>query len=535
MRAIWKRITNGATALVLVTGASAQTVTVDATLGAPDNVTTFNSLMLAIHSFQQAGSTTASSPGGIGVNHGNAAADIINILNTSPIEENVRIAPTATLTEQCTLDEPLTINGPGAIGGPAVAPSAAANAIVRVRDDAGNTDNDGFTIVQDVDITVNNVTFIPALTTPPGDDLVFLDRNLATPMATYTFNSCIFTVYDTSGLPVVNSKTDAQSNLNASVTTPAAALDDFITIQSANEALTCTFNDCVISQTTVGGSGTNRDGFVVFEGDNTTQNFNLNIDSSYITYVARYGLQLAGGSTANPPLSTYNITGDNVDAGPVAGLGGPTFICNNGYATEGRGMVDLSAANRRKIMNISHTIIANNLIRQMSLGGKNQLTLTDVLIQGPIPIVLEHDAVSVAKTWERVTWRIVGGSPLFGAVGNGVVLTIRDSIMAGVAGAGTGISVFGTGNMAIDVNFCGMPLNGPDALLAQGGTSGTVFGANIRGDSPHFLGTNPYAADFLDVDNPVYGTAGTGAGVLRGGATFVGGGVPVELSVFTAH
>ena len=70
--------------LLCISSAMAQTVTVDAANGSPNNTDTFNSIQMAIHSFQASGAVAASTDGsGVGVNHGNAAADVINILTSA--------------------------------------------------------------------------------------------------------------------------------------------------------------------------------------------------------------------------------------------------------------------------------------------------------------------------------------------------------------------------------------------------------------------------------------------------------------------
>ena len=81
-----------AASLCLTGVAAAQTVTVDANEASPDNVSTFDSLAVAISSFQASGPVTAATDGaGLGVNNGDGAANVINITSTAKLEEVLQL------------------------------------------------------------------------------------------------------------------------------------------------------------------------------------------------------------------------------------------------------------------------------------------------------------------------------------------------------------------------------------------------------------------------------------------------------------
>lgn len=506
--------------------AAAQTVTVDATNASPNNTTTFNSVMMAIHSFQASGKITASTDGsGVGLNHANAAANVINVLNTGIYDEVVRFDERVASTEQTVQDQDLTIQGPGA----GAAPSAANNAVIAIKDDGANSD-DGFEVRTGINLTIKNISFIPSWDAPPapsgGNDLVMPNpQTVGAATNNLTFKSCTITPYNASHLPVASSKAEAYVDQSANVATPATDLDDAVNINSAvnaNENLT--FEDCIIGQLKKLGDGSKgHDGIVLNEGNNTAgPGFQLNLNSTVITHCERMGWQIASGSTTNPSFSTYNVTGTSVTAGLATGLGGPTVIDDNGLTLTltNHGIADL-AGTARCVANFSNLIVANNFDRQMSMSAKSQLSLTDCLIQGRIPVVYQHDSASVSKTWQHVTLRRVGADSLFGAqAGATAVLTVRDAIFAG-DGSGTAIGVFGTGDMAIDVDFSATALSGPNALTARGGTTATTFGANVIDADPAFVSTDYTNSSFLDVSACAYTGKGTGGSNLRGGADFV--------------
>jgi hypothetical protein len=497
----------------LASVAWAQTVTVDVTNGAPNNTTTFNSLMMAIHSFQVSGKVTASTDGaGVGVNNANVAPNVINVLATGAVNEIVRIDERASSAEQCVLNQPITIQGPGA---GAVAPSAAANAIVSPQDDGAN-DDDGFEIRSDVDVTVNNITFIPSPTVPPGDDLVTVDKLTAgSTTSTVTFKSCVFTTYMAGNVPTVQSKSEALVDNRALITTPGpGAVDDlFDPFPDPGEAMIVNLIDCVLSHSTQDAG--NHDGIVEVGGlRNSEDGFIFNIQSSVISFCQRYGIQYAGGGggDATRQRNKLTVTGSNAAGGPVAGLGGPTVIHFNQ-----RG-IQAFTSNQAEVT-LSNVLVTSNTLRGLSMNSNTPMNMTDVIVSGPTPVVITNEATSPNTAITRCTFH--DGSGLYGDnVASGAVLTIRDSIFSG-AGS-TAVSVFSIGDMIVDVDNSATVLVGDHALAAQGGTTATTFGAGVITAAPLYASLDPLNASFLDVANCAYFTAATGGTPLRGGANFVG-------------
>jgi hypothetical protein len=471
----------------------------------------------------------------LGVNHGNAAPNVINIVSNAPISELVRITQLSAVVPT-TQDEALTINGPGAAAnsGVAVPASATNNAVVQPWGEVATTTEDMFIIATNVDLTFNNVTFCPPVPGAPvvnaGDDVLFIRRGSAGGPTNFTFNSCIVTVNQAGGLPWVNSKAEAIQDFGTlpAVTTVATSMDDGVTIQQGtDESLNVTFRNSIVSGTRALAGA--KDGFVIFEGGGTYNALhNFTFESSLITHMSRVGIQIAGGATNPQPPSNvvYNITGSFINGGPLPPflLGGPSVIAMNGSgaglaAGSMYGIVDLSGTSNRKVLNISQTIIAENVNRQLSLNGRSQISMEDVKIRGPVPFVYTHDALSVSKTWRRVTaQRIGGGSLLGGDLGSGAVLSIVDSIFLGPA-ATPAIGGFGDANIIVNVTHSAWANSGIHAVsaLAPAGLTGLTTDATVLGVDPNILVEDFRLAGFLATNNANEAPVGLAGAASDGG------------------
>jgi hypothetical protein len=347
------------------------------------------------------------------------------------------------------------------------------------------------------------------------------------------------TVNKAGGLPWVNSKAEAIQDFGTlpAVTTVAASMDDGVTIQQGtDESLNVTFRDSIVSGTRpLGGA---KDGFVLFEGGGTYNAlYNFTFESSLITHMSRVGIQIAGGATTPQPPSNCNylITGSDLNGGPLtpSALGGPSVVALNGSgaglaAGSMYGIVDLSGTSNRKVLHIENTILAENVNRQLSLNGRSQISMEDVKIRGPVPFVYTHDALSVSKTWRRVTaQRLPGGSLLGSDVGSGAVLSIVDSLFLGPA-ATPAIGGFGDANIIVNVTHTAWANSGVHAVsaLAPAGLTGLTTDATVLALNPNVLIEDFRLPGFLDTNNaneaPV-GLAGAASdgGNLGGAGKFV--------------
>jgi len=143
-------------------GATAQTVTVDVGNPFPDNVATFHSLQEAVRSFRSGGT------GGVGVNHGNASADVVLISATGGVVDEWLVADAQVVgvgTDFVVLDEPMTIQGSGG------------SAIIALQQNPAAFFSTfatcGFCWRQDVNLTLKDLAFIPSATNTPTDDAMY--------------------------------------------------------------------------------------------------------------------------------------------------------------------------------------------------------------------------------------------------------------------------------------------------------------------------------------------------------------------------
>jgi hypothetical protein len=374
-------------------------------------------------------------------------------------------------------------------------------------------------------VTVNNVTFCPSTPEVISDDLIRVNSVDVGPVVVQ-FNSCVLTCADAAGNPIVNSKSEAIVDNTGVI---AITCDDFANVGGGgSDDMTIEFNDCVMSHNE---QVSGRDAIVEVAGSpRTTAPFNLNIDSSVITYIGRYGIQLAGDGGTAPTTWAMTISGANVDAGPVAGLGGPTIItnCLNNSLVSFLG-TDTGTAD------VSHLIMGNNGLRCWSGDADLQeVSFHDVLAYAasPNPVFVQDGWTDqVAHDFDNVT--LVGpalwGDPI--NTGTGPTNTFDGCIFAGDGGS----NVLGTlysGDYNLTFDDGAVVLNGPNASVGAP-NPGYTPGANVIEFNPFFISFDPYSPDYLDVDATSYAGAGPGGADLRGGATYIGS-IPVELSTFSA-
>jgi pullulanase-like protein len=106
-----------------------------------------------------------------------------------------------------------------------------------------------------------------------------------------------------------------------------------------------------------------------------------------------------------------------------------------------------------------------------------------------------------------------------------------------IAGAGD-IGIYGAAGAVnnVNLNYCALVMNGPDALqTATVAGDLTIKQNSVTNADPNFVSTSyTYGDDnFLAVDNGQYAGLGPASGNLTGAGKWVGTGVPVELSTFS--
>ena len=313
----------------------AQTVTVDNTDSSPDNVSTFDSIMMALHSFQSEGAVVASTDGsGVGVNNGNSIPNVIEIVGTGTVyDEIVRIDERSASGGYCVLNEDLVIKGiAGAEDKPIVAPN----------DDGGN-DDDAFEIRTDVNLEIRNIVFMWDPDYPDGSTygvylmtLDLLNTTSGSP-STMLVKDCVFTGADASGQPLVTNKDEALINRISDYVPPAGGepgrtLGIF---PDQDEGLIATVEDCVFSHASQLDSSRAAQILVFFGGigSSWTEEVGADIKSCIISFNAGPGVEMQSGGNSNDAALQYvNITGTGAKAGGIAS-GEPTIIYNQGNAS----------------------------------------------------------------------------------------------------------------------------------------------------------------------------------------------------------
>lgn len=511
--------------LVLPAGAGAQTVTVDASLGSPDNVTTFNSIQMAIYSFQGSGFTSASSPGGVGVNHGNAAPDIINVITTAVVDEFIAADAEATSgASWVVLDEALTIQGSGVI------------AVVALRQSGvGSTDvsTDGFAFRQDVDLTLRDIILIPSRTSTPTDDGLHIHATTHTADTVVTIENVVVTANNGSDAPVTTTGLDTPSLAGAT-----GFGDDGVVFFSQTEGGTITLNatGLVISSfnTTTGG----RDGLTAYMVGATNDIINCFVTlgpGCVISNCARFGIYNAFGAslslagTHDSPVILNNIVADGVwcnsdSAAPTQAciLNVDHAIINNCGAS---GLKEQETRGRGFINSVSNSIISNCTNPGISLfafgtrpaGVSDTVTISNVTVHNcgigstPPPANYDFLAAGIAAPRYQTTYRTNRN------------VSIQDTI---VSGAGlTGLYNSSDGTFSID--YSSLVTAGPHALsAATGGPSTIGTGFNMIASDPQYVTAliGDFAStDYVDVANNDYAARGTAGSDLAGGADYVGG------------
>lgn len=407
--------------------------------------------------------------------------------------------------EQITLDSSLV--GQGNIVGDIVIESDTPGTLVVVKlrkslSTATGDDDDGLLIKQnDHDVTFRDILFTRSLTDPVfTDELVRFDEPSAnTNMNVISLFNCVLTLSDAAGNPLCTDKAGALVAPAAyGGATMIAGARLFQAYNDAGESYQAVVDNCVF----YGGTSTNVTMRTLGTGAES-----ISINNSLSSYAGYSCWEI--GSTTNASL-VVTVTGTDQKAGPLNCTAGINPSANGHCFTiiNVAGMV----ANFSKVV-ASAAIPASTTSRGIS-GGASDLTLTDVIINGPYYGVV--DTTNNAATWTRVTIN-TGNAAYYGAAAAPGSLTIRDSI---ISGAGTKFAL----NMpagGINIDYSALPTSGPYAITAVGGGASVTQGANMVTDDPMYASTDGTIASFMDVTNSAYAGKGTAGANLSGGADYV--------------
>ncbi len=503
--------------------APAQTVTVDASLVMPDGVTTFNSLQTALESFQADGHS------GPGVNHGQGAADVIEVIATGGVVDEPIIADRQGLgQDRVELDEDLTIRG---AGGMAV--------IALQQSSLGSIANDcGLFFRQDVNLRLENLAFIPSRNQTPTDDGLYFRSSTQSSTSTITLRNVVITSNDGADQPVTLTGLDRPDLAGAT-----GFGDDALYLVSQKDGgrITLDAENLVISAFSTQQSF--NDALVVFMGGAVQDVINAFVrlgPGCVITHVPRFGIQNSFGGSVQ-------LAGTKTDPVILAHIGGDGIWCfsdNDGptqasvLEVEGAIIHDCSGAGIREEEEKGRGFINSVSASLISQCGGPGIAL---FANGQVP-----DNYSTALGIQKVTFHNCGfnanpGSDydfLAGAVvaplfrnsnrSNRNVL-IKDCIITGKGLTGlynSGFGRFVVENTAL-VNYAPADPAHDYELAQTVDGSGTIdLEPTVYYVSPHYssFGTGDYLQDaYLDVENDYYIDRASDGGPLVGGADFAGG------------
>lgn len=544
-------------ACVLAAGlGSAQTVTVDNTLATPDNVTTFSSLMAAIHSFQASGSvTTATTAGGVGVNHGNAAPNIINVVSTgTAYNELVRIDERTTQGAQSIHDEAFTISGQ----------DDPTNGLPVILCKDALADTDGFEIRTDVDFTIENLIISrdPAFPdTGNASRLMTMDRITAstgTP-SEFTLRNVIFTALDNTGAPLVTNKDEAFIDRRADIQLPTGGTwgRTVAFFPDANEGMIGNFVDCVFSNLPDFSTARPAALYLFFGGTTGapwTQTAGANIEGSIFTYVPGVSIEVqAAGHATDANNQFLNITGSNAKSGGLD-TGSPTVMAGNGIAaapgngvgvyvvpTDNGGGAMAGAWDNLWIYNNTGAAIDDDVLDR---GGTLHWSLADSLIvnnnlaSGGFSIITSRETTTAITP---ANWTIsnttIAGNNAIASTGNPTAdtraliqikstansstpLALDNVIMTRGTSGGEGlVAIRNSGTPSVTVSDSLIALNGPYALQGQSDGTGTVtINPSVLDIDPAFAEVaDPTDIYFYAPSNQALVGARTGSADLDGG------------------
>ncbi|MBN1903114.1 hypothetical protein JW926_17465 [Candidatus Sumerlaeota bacterium] len=522
----------------------AQTVTVDASLASPDNISTFNSLQTAITSFQASGDVTAGTDGsGVGKNHGNATSDAIHIITAVPIDEAIFIdAEAASASGLHILDEDLVIQGQGV------------NAIVALKQSGfGAVANDcGFFFRQDVNLTLEHIIFMPSAADAPTDDGLFFMSRINGVHTTITVDNVMVTANNGSNAPIIS--TGLEDGVSVEVLLDAAGTvgfgDSAIDLVSRTEGGSITMNatNLVVSAFNKSftmldprtGEGNNDAFFLSMEGDiKDIINAFLNLgEGCVISQTPRRGVTnnnggyvKVNGSDTNPVIF-YNCHSDGIfntsnDTSPTQAT-----ICevNNCIMVnfDNSGLKEQETFGRGFVKSVTNTIIANSKLPGIQFHAFGALP-PGVTSTAIIDNVTFHNCGYAAGTNVNYDFRAsCVGSPRYKTTSfSNRNIAITNTIISGAGLTG----IYNSSSGAYDVDYSALVTQDAPgyeyALAVETAGPGAInLGSHVINDNPCYItwmDTDVASADFMDVDNTAFGGKGTTGSNLSGGADYIGG------------
>ncbi len=519
---------------ILASSVMAQTVTVDAAEGSPNNTDTFNSIQMAIHSFQASGAVTDSTDGsGVGVNHGDAAADVINVLTSAVPDEYVCVdAIGGGSDDDIVLDEDLTIQGSG--GQAVVALQQYASAGYSYFTDCG------FSWRQTVDLTLKDLVLIPSETNTPADDAIYFRAPGDDSDVVVNLDNVVVTANMGSNTPATLTGLD-----NPDISGATGYGDDGIynVSESDNGSITVNAANLVISSFSTDPEG-NHDCIINFLSGSAVDLINANFylgEGCVLSNAPRFGVQNPyGGYVAIQGSDVSPVIIKNVGADGVWNYSYPdpnqpsVTTCDYGIicGCGGSGLKEQETDGDGFVQSVTNSIIANTVGPGIAFFADSTLPTG---FTGPVEIsnVTVHNCGYADAN--DPPWSYGIAAPVYDdTYKSNRDVNITDTIVTGYGL--TGLYNDGDGTWTVDYTaLC--TTNYPDhyyGLATATDGSGTInLGSNVINDSPIYVAyemTDCGTEDYLDVDNPNFAGKGSGGSDLAGGADFIGSWEPPQAT-----
>ncbi|MBI1388873.1 MAG: hypothetical protein GC154_10545 [bacterium] len=438
---------------------------------------------------------TVNSGGGADATTINGALDMIRA--APEVDNEVLITGGGPYEEVIIIDVPVAIRGADSENRPTI--------IIVQNDTVAGRELDGIVNSAGVDITLENLIFIPSLSAWPTDDgFDFMPLTDADDFS-ITVKNCLVTANDGTDKPVTLDGLTYEENkmLSGAV----SIQDDGFQILSVfggrpNGKIHATLDGLVVSHIAFDGvpdSSSGQDCFIL-GGDNLT----VTMKNTVASYGERFGFQLLQNVTVNMEGTP--------DAPIIAkGMGSSGVLCFSGFHDWNYVQCLENPLGVRIDLDTNQAHSINHLL----VTGASDLGLG--YFYAPAEGLVRDFSVKNATFYncaEALALRLGAG-----VAGDALQLSVSDIVVAGEGGDDTffvpAVGVDETPAASVTISNSAVVTDGPNAVL-PGDFLDVLTMTDIINADPMFVSTDPTSSDFLKVSSDAYASAGTDGSMLAG-------------------
>ena len=374
-----------------------------------------------------------------------------------------------------------------------------------------------------VSMIFKNIIFCPSQITPPSTNIFMINEVSAnTDMNWVELYGCIITDILVSGDPMITTPAEA---LTVEPSTSGAGFglgDSFWRTTITSYSLSYFFEQSVVY-------GNWHMFYMYLWGDDSQ----CRIHNSIIAQSQSSAIFTVSNNNTHQLI----ITGDDQTEGIVTG---DTINCSALYQFDRRSH-GVYAGGVNGMFSVTDLIlVVKNSIFHSTTGGDGAIPITSSggVGVGPFHIYKIHDVIfeSTATAVSIIRDQFINPDGLETDIRNATIkgtcpgilflgtstkgVDVTDSIFADCTAA---VSEVGGVSVSINLTNCGLPEVGETAIGSV--TNSTNVVANVISavtDDPIFISLDPLSSDYMDVNQPTYGGAGSGGSDLAGGADFIG-------------